>query len=214
MTVAAIIPAYNEEETIGPVVAVCRATKGIDEVIVVSDGSTDRTAEVARRAGATRVVELRENQGKGAAMKIGVDHTPADIILFLDADLVGVTPWHLKQLLQPVLGDGADMSLGVFEGGRFTSDFGQAVAPFLSGQRALRRSLLDHVENMEDSGYGVEILLTQATRRLGARVVEVPLEQITQRHKEEKVGLVRGFHQRMRMYWEIARSMTKAQRRQ
>ncbi len=213
MTVAVIIPAYDEAETVGSVVAVCRQVPEINEVIVVSDGSTDRTAEVARRAGASRVVELHQNHGKGAAMKIGVDHTPADVIMFIDADLVGLTTVHLSQLLMPVLHKQADMTLGLFEGGRFTSDFGQALAPFLSGQRALRRSLLDHVENMEDSGYGVEILLTQATRRLGATVLEVPLEQLGQRHKEEKVGLVRGFSQRLKMYWEIARSATKIQRR-
>lgn len=213
MTVAVIIPAFDEQETVGSVVSVCRQVREINEVIVVSDGSTDRTAEVARRSGASRVVELRQNHGKGAAMKIGVDHTPADIIMFIDADLVGLTTGHLRQLLMPVLHHEADMTLGVMEGGRFTSDFGQAVAPFLSGQRALRRSLLDHVDNMEDSGYGVEILLTQATRRLGASVLEVTLEQLGQRHKEEKVGLVRGFSQRMKMYWEIARSAAKTPRR-
>ena len=63
-TVTAIIPAYNEEGTIGKIVSVVRQIDEIKEIIVVSDGSEDNTAEVARQAGA-RVIELVENTGKG-----------------------------------------------------------------------------------------------------------------------------------------------------
>lgn len=213
MKVAIVIPAYNEEETLGKVVAACRQVPEVAEVIVVSDGSTDRTPDIARHAGATRVVVLGENQGKGAAMKVGVDHTQADVVLFLDGDLIGLTPEHVRALLDPVLDGTADMTLGLFEGGRFTSDFAQVVAPYLSGQRAVRRSLLDQIENMEDARYGVEVLLTNATKRMGAKVVEVALEQLTHRHKEEKAGLVKGFGLRIKMYWEIMKSVQKIQRR-
>lgn len=213
MKVAIVIPAYNEEETLGRVVAACRQVPEVAEVIVVSDGSTDRTPDIARHAGATRVVVLGENQGKGAAMKVGVDHTQADVVLFLDGDLIGLTPEHVRALLDPVLDGTADMTLGLFEGGRFTSDFAQVVAPYLSGQRAVRRSLLDQIENMEDARYGVEVLLTNATKRMGAKVVEVALEQLTHRHKEEKAGLVKGFGLRIKMYWEIMKSVQKIQRR-
>ena len=213
MKVAIVIPAYNEEETLGRVVAACRQVPEVAEVIVVSDGSTDRTPDIARHAGATRVVVLGENQGKGAAMKVGVDHTQADVVLFLDGDLIGLTPEHVRALLDPVLDGTADMTLGLFEGGRFTSDLAQVVAPYLSGQRAVRRSLLDQIENMEHARYGVEVLLTNATKRLGAKVVEVALEQLTHRHKEEKAGLVKGFGLRIKMYWEIMKSVQKIQRR-
>lgn len=213
MKVAIVIPAYNEEETLGGVVSACRQAPEVSEVIVVSDGSTDRTVEVAHGAGATRVVELKENQGKGAAMKVGVDHTNADVVLFVDGDLMGLTPRHVLDLVRPVLEGTADMTLGLFDGGRFSSDFAQVVAPFLSGQRAMRRSLLDQVEDMQDARYGVEVILTDTARRLGARVVEVPLEQLTHRHKEEKAGLAKGFALRMKMYWEIMKSVQKLQRR-
>src|SRR5690606_29191289 len=71
LRVAAVIPAYNEEATIGAVIDAVRQVPGIDEVIVVSDGSDDGTAEVARRHGAF-VVELDANVGKGGALKAGV----------------------------------------------------------------------------------------------------------------------------------------------
>ncbi len=204
MKVAAVIPAFNEEETIGPVLDTVTSLKDIAEIIVVNDGSTDRTGEVARRHGA-RVHDLLTNQGKGAAMQAGADSTQADVILFLDADLIGLSAHHVRTLLRPVVDGEADMSIGVFEGGRVATDLAQVVAPYLSGQRAVRRALLSAISDLEVSRFGVEIALTRYAKRTGSRVVEVELSDLTHRMKEEKLGLVRGFAARMRMYWEIVK---------
>jgi len=59
----------------------------INEVIVVSDGSTDDTVKIALQFDGVQVVELPENRGKGGAMKAGLEQTAAEIVLFLDADL-------------------------------------------------------------------------------------------------------------------------------
>ena len=79
-----------------------RAARGIDEVIVVSDGSADRTAEEAQAAGA-RVISLRENVGKGGAVKMGAAATRAGILFLCDADFVGLQPTHVERILAPVL---------------------------------------------------------------------------------------------------------------
>ena len=204
MKVAAVIPAFNEEETIGPVLDAVTSLPEIAEIIVVNDGSTDRTGEVARRHGA-RVHDLLTNQGKGAAMQAGANCTQADVILFLDADLIGLSARHVRTLLHPVVDGEADMSIGVFEGGRVATDLAQVVAPYLSGQRAVRRALLSAISDLEVSRFGVEIALTRYAKRTGSRVVEVELSDLTHRMKEEKLGLVRGFAARMRMYWEIVK---------
>ena len=202
--VTVIVPAYDEQETISSVVAVLVDHPLVDEVIVVSDGSSDGTAEYARKAGA-RVVELPENMGKGAAMQTGLSVSSADIVLFLDADLIGLRPEHVDRMLMPLIEGEVQMTVGVFEGGRGATDFAQQIAPFLSGQRALRRNVLNDIDDMSESGYGVEMALTRYMRRHHANVAEVVLQDLTHRTKEEKRGLVKGFAARMKMYWEIAK---------
>lgn len=205
MRVVALIPAYNEERTLGQVLEVVRSVPAVNEVIVISDGSTDGTARVARAHGA-RCVELRENVGKGGALKAGMDRAAdADVYLFLDADLVGLRRAHVEALLEPVLRGEAEVTVGVFDRGRVATDLAQMVAPFLSGQRAVRRRVLEDVPGLEASRFGVEVALTRHIRRQRIPVRLVPLENLTHRMKEEKLGLLRGFVARMKMYWEIVK---------
>jgi glycosyltransferase involved in cell wall biosynthesis len=200
--VAAIIPAYNEEMTVGQVVEELKKVTLVDHILVVSDGSEDNTAVVAREAVA-EVIELPENQGKGAAMLAGLQATRAEVVLFLDADLIGLNEDHIKSLLEPVLENATKMTVGVFEGGRPVTDLAQAVAPHLSGQRALRRHLLEQVEDLDACRFGVEIALTRYLKKSGTQYRAVVLKDMTHRIKEEKLGLAKGFAARMKMYWEI-----------
>src|SRR6185437_14635373 len=96
------LPAYNEAERIGNVIRPVLRAPSIEEVIVVNDGSTDSTAEVARAFHGVRVVDLPRNMGKGGAMAAGVAATDADILVFLDADLVGLRVEHIEALVEPV----------------------------------------------------------------------------------------------------------------
>lgn len=206
MKTAVVIPAYNEERHIARVLRVVVPLDAIDDIIVVSDGSTDRTAQVAGRFRRVRVIELECNMGKGAAMAAGARATDADIILFLDADLVGLRREHVLSLLEPVLQGEADMTVGVFGEGRLATDWAQKIAPGLSGQRAVKRSLLEQVPGLESVGFGVEVAISRYAEKHGARVVHVPLLHVGQVMKEEKAGLWRGLRARARMYWEIIRA--------
>jgi glycosyltransferase involved in cell wall biosynthesis len=206
--VSAIVPAYNEAQNIGSVLNVLKELPEIHEVIVVDDGSFDNTAEMARQHGAI-VVSLPQNQGKGAAMKAGAAIASGDVVLFLDADLVGLTVGHVRELVVPVLAGESDATVGIFEGGRTSTDWAQALAPFLSGQRALRRQLLVGFEHIDMAGYGVELQLHRQLKRMGISPREVVLRDVTQVVKEEKLGLVKGFSARMRMYWEIIREIPR-----
>ncbi len=206
--IVAIIPAYNEEETIGKNLKVLNDSGWLSEIVVVSDGSTDKTVEVAESYGA-RVIELKENVGKGGAMKAGLDCIRSEIILFLDADLIGLTHKHIEDLLVPVIQDKTDMTVGIFEKGRVTTDFAQKVAPYLSGQRAVKKNVLENISNLELSRFGVEMALNRHIERNHVRVKEVILEDVSHIMKEEKFGVFRGFAARMKMYWDIVKYFAK-----
>lgn len=205
MKVAAIVPAYNEEQTIGSVLSALLNCLQIDEIIVVSDGSKDGTVQVAKQY-PVRVIELEENLGKGGAMKAGAKSTTCEILLFVDADLVGVNASHFEGILEPVLNGKTAMSIGLFSEGRPSTDLAQKIAPSLSGQRAVLKDLFDSVPGLEDSGYGVEVTLTKYAERNGVVIARVPLPALSQVTKEEKLGLFHGVFCRIKMYWDIVKS--------
>lgn len=207
MRVACIVPAFNEAGRIGHVLEAVAASPQVSEIIVVDDGSSDGTAGAAMRHRNVRVYSLPHNVGKGAAMRAGATVTTADVLLFLDADLMHLEPRHVALLLEPVLSGEAAMSIGRFSGGRFLTDLAQRVSPNISGQRAIRRSLFLEVPRLDCSRMDVEVRLNRYARRKRWPVRRVPLHGVTHPMKEEKLGLLRGALERARMYRDIVRTV-------
>ncbi|HKO58433.1 MAG TPA: glycosyltransferase family 2 protein, partial [Thermoanaerobaculia bacterium] len=137
MRTTAVIAAYNEERTIGHVLDVLTAHRLIDEVIVVSDGSTDHTVEIARSFD-VKVIALRENRGKGFAMRVGVENASHDLLFFADGDMI-VTPEHVDALVLPVLRGDCEMNIGVRHRGPLLDWFHLKMqfGPVLSGIRVM-----------------------------------------------------------------------------
>ncbi|MFN4070231.1 MAG: glycosyltransferase family 2 protein [Thermus caldifontis] len=208
MEATVLIPAYNEEATVARVVKV--AKEAGFPVVVADDGSQDATSEEAAKAGA-QVVRLGQNRGKGGAVAQGLKEVTTPFVLLLDADLVGLRAEHLHALLAPVWEGKAEMTVGVFQGGRFSTDLAMRLTPFLSGQRALRTEALRRVPGLEAARYDLELLLTRHAKREGWRVLYLPLTGVSQVMKEEKRGLIPGFLHRLRMYREILRYYLRAQ---
>lgn len=206
-SIAVIIPAYNEEKTIGDVLRVVKNVKLIDQIIVVSDGSIDNTVNIAKEY-QVEILELANNIGKGGALSKGVGATRSDIILFLDADLIGLNEQHIIDLLDPVIDNEVDMTIGVFNNGRFTTDLAQKIAPYLSGQRAMKRYIFESIPNIAFTKYGVEVAMTQYAVNNKIKFKEVILNNLTHVMKEEKLGIVKGFVSRLRMYWDIIKILT------
>jgi len=200
-----IIPAYGEAATVAQVVAAALAAD-LGDVWVIDDGSPDDTAAVAEAAGA-RVLRLDENRGKGGALEAGARAASMDVVVLLDADLLGLTAAHVRALAAPVVSGEVDMTRGVFTGGRLRTTLAQRVTPQLNGQRALRRLDLLSVPRLAESRYGVEVAITRHSIERGCRFIDVPLRDVSQVMKEEKRGLAHGLAVRARMYGEILRAL-------
>lgn len=211
--VSAVIPAYNEEMYIAEVLEPLRQVKYIERITVVDDGSNDGTAEVVRyfcsQDPRVRLLRLPDNRGKGGALKAGAEASPSDLVLFLDADLVGMNPENILALIEPVRSGCCAMSLGIFTGGRLSTDLTQHISPFLNGQRCLRWSLFRSTPGMDSSRSAAEVALSLHARRCGYRVSKVPLYGVTHVMKQEKRPWLQGRRAHARMFGEIARYLVK-----
>lgn len=207
MKVAAVVPAYNERDRIAAVLEAIKAAQTVHEIVVVSDGSTDGTYEFVAADPSIKAVRIDENRGKGAAMRTGAESTDADVVLFLDADLVGMDGDRVDSIVRPVVENEADMSIGIFRDGRGATDLAQFVAPFISGQRAMRRDVFLSIPQLDSVRSGVETAITKYARSHNLRIARVSLTGCTHCMKEEKLGLLRGFAHRLRMYVDIGKIM-------
>jgi glycosyltransferase involved in cell wall biosynthesis len=206
-TVTVIIPAYNEAIRIPKVLEVVCRNDFIDRVVVVDDGSHDGTSEVAQRF-PVEVIRHARNQGKGKALVSGIRRYPeSDLYLFLDADLIHLRDEHLLALAEPLVRyPFLNMTIGVFKGGRGSSDLAQKIFPILNGQRAVRGSWVRELPNFSWTRFGVEVFLTKFAYDSAANVEMVPLWGLAHYHKEEKYGPFMGFYHRVKMYVEIFRA--------
>ncbi|RLF91581.1 glycosyltransferase family 2 protein [Thermococci archaeon] len=183
--ITVVIPAYNEGKRIGSVLS--KIPDFVDEVIVVDDGSEDNTSEIARSFG-VNVIRLERNSGKGAALREGIKRTSGDIIVLMDADGQH-NPKEIPKLLEPIVQGNADFVIGkriVKKGKRplirklsnwITSTLislkvGERIEDSQSGFRAVKKEFIPKITS---DRYEVETEILIKAKKLGARIVEVPI---------------------------------------
>lgn len=172
--ISAVIPAFNEEKTIGDIVL--RALYHVDEVIVVDDGSSDDTSSIAAGAGA-KVVRNELNRGILAALREGFEAVEGEIVVTLDADGQH-DPDEIPLLLEPILRNEADLVIGrrpvlpYFSERTITAltSLKVYVHDASSGFRAVRRAIIEKMRLHGTCTCGTFIL---EARSYGARVTEV-----------------------------------------
>jgi glycosyltransferase involved in cell wall biosynthesis len=210
--VVALVAARNEAARVGETVEAIRGIDGLDEIVVVDGSSSDGTPREAWAAGA-RVLRAPRAGGKGRALEGALDRVgPADVYLFLDAD-VGPTAGEGRVLLEEVSSGRADLAIGVLprdprHGGfrlvkRLAARVIRAQCGFrarepLSGQRALRREVLNAVRPLAP-GFGVEVAMTVDAVRAGFRVREVPVAMTHAPTGRDPAG----FAHRARQGWDL-----------
>jgi glycosyltransferase involved in cell wall biosynthesis len=203
--VAAIVPAYNEQETLAEVLSVLKATPLLDEVLVVSDGSTDETVAIARGM-KLKTIHLRENHGKGTAMAMGVAQSDADILVFVDGDILNLTAAMLEELVRPVLDGRSDMNVGIRNRGAILNAIHRTFGPLLSGIRCLKREVFEAVPEEQIAGFAIETGLNWSCRQLGLRTTTTVFFRLKHLVKEKKRGFRRGSRARVEMFVAVFRA--------
>ena len=209
MSVCVIIPALNEEETIADVVGkVPREIAG--EIIVVDNGSNDRTAERACEAGARVVAEPRRGYGRACAAGVRALGPDCQIVVFLDGD-GSDCPELMDRLVQPIVDSRYDFVIGSRTRGErepgslnFQQVFAGRVAGLLLSWlysvrytdmcpfRAIRHDALAGL-GMREETYGWNLEMQMRAARAGLRVLEVPVNHRRRAGGESKVsGTLRG----------------------
>lgn len=195
--IAAIICTFNEEDTIEEVV-----TKTSDyffhEVIVVNDGSTDKTDSILRELMCTchfKYIVIAENKGKGNAMAVGIENTSSEIIVFVDADLSNLQEEHFAQLIRPVFNNEVDMVLG--QATETLIDYKMNPFKSFTGERTLlKKDILPILEDMKSSRFGVETLINlyyQAHEKKVKYVMLAGLEHPTKFEKTSQLQAKKEF---------------------
>lgn len=193
--ISVVIPVLNEAKTLAAMVKFAKRCPAVGEVLVVDDGSTDGSPEVARAAGARVLTSTL--LGKGASMEDGLRAAQHEFLVYLDGDLQGLSDDLIQRLTAPLLQQEADFVKAKFSraAGRVTAltarpllktffpELAHVEQP-LGGIIAARRSLLAQLNFENDYGVDVGLLLDAAAR--GARLVEVDIGNLE--HDSQSLG--------------------------
>jgi glycosyltransferase involved in cell wall biosynthesis len=199
-----IIPARDEEPTVAGVVRAARGAAGVGRVLVVDDGSYDRTAERAVEAGAI-VVQARspgEPGDKAQALARGVAASSAPVLVFFDADILGVQPFHLEALAGPVLAGEAGLSCGIVDYGPLRNSLFLRLPP-ITGLRALPREVFEGVPEGKRNGFQIEIMINEVVVRRGLPSTIRVLPRLRHLSKIDKRGWRRGLPSHLAMTREL-----------
>ena len=210
MRTTAIICAFNEQDTIKNVVTTI-LDYFFDEVIIVNDGSSDKTDEILNEISRFynfKYTALPENKGKGFAMATGIENANSEIIVFIDADLSNLKDEHFWQLLIPVIENEADMVLGQATETLINYKYN----PFKSftGERVLlKKDILPIIDKMKHSRFGVETLINLYYQSEGKKIKYVMLNGLIHPTKFDKTNSSQAIMEFMKEGHQIAQTVFK-----
>jgi glycosyltransferase involved in cell wall biosynthesis len=206
----AVVPARNEAATVATVVDACRRCSAVREVIVVDDGSVDDTGDRAAAAGA-KVIHRRDAAramgdaggagSKAHAMEAGVAASDAPALLFVDADLLGLTGDHLEQVCRPFVEGRATMSVGWFDYGAWNPLVLRL--PPTTGERVLPRWVFDAIPPEKRDGYTIEIMINEVIAEGRLPTTARIMRGVTHRTKRDKLGRLEGYRRTWEMFWTL-----------
>jgi len=231
MKLSIIIPIYNEEKAIDELIRNIRKVElplGITkEVIIVDDGSIDKTLENLKRYETDvtiKVYHKDKNTGKAAAVKIGIEKSDGDILLIQDADLE-YSPDNYPLLLEPIIKSKAFVVYGSrFKGtikkmapinrianiiSNITLNllYGTKISDVNTGHKIFRREVFDRIQIMSEN-FMIETEITAKLLNLGYEIYEVPIDYAA---RSKKDGKKITWSKALQMYWGIIKYRSRCQ---
>jgi glycosyltransferase involved in cell wall biosynthesis len=201
--ISCLICAFNEAPRISAVLDVVTVHPMLSEIIVVDDGSTDTTADVVGRFPNVRLVSSECNRGKSSAMALGVAAAQYDLLMLLDADLIGLDGESVAALALPVLSGEADISLSLRRNSLLI--FRLIGLDFVSGERVVPRVLLSaalHDINLLPR-FGIEMFMNRRIIDRGLRLAVTRWAHVSQARKTAKLGYRLGLLAECRMLLDL-----------
>lgn len=206
-----IICTFNEGKTICDVVKACRLYNERSEIIVVDDGSQDNTELLLRNLNKSirfNYIKLDENRGKSYAMTIGIENADNNILLFFDADSIGIRKEHFQDMLLPLMENKADMVLGHTA----ATFINIKLTPFkaFTGERVLlKKDILPILDEIRNIRFGIETYINLYFQTHGKRISYVFLEGLKTLNKYKKTTLIKATRQYFSEGHEIASTIIK-----
>lgn len=180
---------FNEEKTIKGVLTVLNNSNLIDDIIVVDDASTDNSLSIVKGFDSRklRIINLKKNRGKSAAIKIATENLNTDILFFCDADLRNFRPEHIEQILEPFKENTNIMSVGIRDYGSVINFLSLYLLPLLSGERALPYHIFRAVTGHPLlKNYNLEVVLNDHCRRHNMPIKKRVMKGLHQTAKYKK----------------------------
>lgn len=215
--VVAVIPSYNEEENILNTIKNVEKIDLIDEIVIVDDGSSDRTSEIVSKLD-VKLITLKKNSGKGYAIKKAIEELDYKYLVLLDGDL-GDSSYEVNSLIKPVLNNESDVTIARFGKAKKKGGFGlvknlakygvyfytgEKIDTTLSGQRVYKKKVVDNITYIPNR-FGVEVAMTVGTFRNNFKIKEV---DVTMSHSETGRD-INGFIHRGRQFIDILITLIK-----
>jgi glycosyltransferase involved in cell wall biosynthesis len=203
--ISCIIPAYNEEQGIEGVLSVVGplVSKYFCEAIIIDDGSTDRTLEIAEKFPEFKLLKHEKNMGKSRTVADGIMASEGDYILMLDADLKSIIEKNIVDLIEPIKNGKADLCIAFIKNSWPLFPFKKI--DYLCGIRLLPKSiLLEKIEEMSKlRGYGLEVFINKIIieKKLRLKIVKCP--EIENVFQPTKYGKWKGFWAAFRVWRQV-----------
>jgi len=208
-SISCVIPAYNEATRICNVLKAIKDYPRFMEIIVVNDGSKDKTSEVVKNFIRTnnvkhiKLIDLVKNSGKTNAVKVGVEASKGTITVLLDADLSGLTHNHLDRLIDPVLKGEYGLTILDRPTDRRSIIGWTGLTRLYGGERAFYREEFLQIEIDNSAGYSLETIMNMHYLKKGIKVRTVFAKDLETATHIKKDGLIKGTKLYLRMFWDI-----------